>query len=148
MHTESTGEMEHQQDPERMLTTAWYGSSVEFHNHLNVTEIHSHIRKYLTTAESETLISTNVPWGQKINELINFFPKKGGGWFDNFMDALTKTKAGTGHDIIITALNSKLPKGNTISCTIYRLANCIIYGVMSCHPKLVLPDHLWQFFLP
>ena len=102
----------HQQDLEQQrLRAAWYGSSVEITKYLNVEEIYSHIREYLTDAESETLISTNVSSDQKIKELMEFFPKKGGRWFENFMDALTKTKTGTGHEIIIAALDFKRSKG-------------------------------------
>ena len=107
--------MEDQQDPEQILTTAWWRSSVEFTQHLNVKEIHSHIREYLTNEESGRLINTNVSEEQKIKELMEFFPKKGGNWFENFMDALTKTQAGTGHNIIIAALNSKVKSSHIIS---------------------------------
>ena len=67
--------MAYQQDLEQKLRTAWYGSSVEFTRYLNVREIHSHIREYLTDAESEILISANVSRDQKIKELMEFFPK-------------------------------------------------------------------------
>ena len=81
---------------QQRLRAAWYESSVEITKYLNVNEIYSHIRKHLTDAESETLISVNVSRDQKIKELMEFFPKKGGEWFKNFVDALAKTKTGTG----------------------------------------------------
>ena len=103
---------------------AWHESSVEFANHLNVKEIYDHIRTYLTKAESAMLINPNVSDDQKIRELKEFFPKKGGRWFENFMDALKKTKACTGHDVIIRALNSRIAKGNFLmlhACNLARL---------------------------
>jgi len=87
---------------------AWFESSVEFTRYLNINEIHSHIRRYLTAEENEKLLDSNLLQDQKIKELMEFFPRKGGKWFKSFIDALEKTKANTGHDIIIKALKLRL----------------------------------------
>jgi len=97
-------------EKDKINNDAWFKSSEEFTKYLNITEIHPHIRPRLTVAESEYLIHSDEEIPKKIAKLMNFFPKKGGDWFEFFVKALHKSsKPGTGHHHIVAALRRNLP---------------------------------------
>jgi len=97
-------------EKDKINSDAWFKSSQEFTKHLNIIEIHPHIRPRLTDSESDSLILSDDETPRKIAKLMNCFPKKGGNWFGFFVKALQESsKPGTGHHHIVAALRRNLP---------------------------------------
>ena len=95
---------------DRIKEQAWIKTSKEFRNYLDVKEMYVHLRSHLTKPQSDSLRNVYKENDEKINELMDWMPAKGGRWFANFVNILKETKDGTGHLMIIKALKDNLYK--------------------------------------
>ena len=93
---------------EKAKEAAWYKTAENFKKYLNLDEIYSSLRASLTSEQAEKLRNKLTGREEKINELMEWIPAKGGDWLKEFVDILNKTKAATGHSSIVVALRSNL----------------------------------------
>lgn len=93
---------------EELKERAWHKANADFVKYLDLDEVYSPLACHLTDEQRGELRNTYKGRNLKIHDLMEWMPGKGGNWFTDFAKILKETKTGTGHEMIIEALQKSM----------------------------------------
>ena len=67
-------------------------------------------KNLLTTHDKHILSDTNSSVDTKVTHLIEILPRKGEGWWENFIASLRESTSGTAHEYLASTLTSQLKR--------------------------------------